>query len=182
MLLIPFSHRVFVTEPVIVTSGIILRCFFIVAYAYFIATTYISQRDITFISLDPTSGICVNVPIAITNTYTMDLHGNWDGSLSYNPTQGMYSVTMNNFLHTNADYQKFMKSSRYAFENQLSFRAPHQELSTNLLEWMTYSYFVDDGTYAHRFRAVGDPKQVFHRQSYIGSIGNSQSDCTLAGD
>ena len=92
----------FCTEPVIVTSGIILRCFFIVAYAYFIATTYISQRDITFISLDPTSGICVSVPIAITNTYTVDVHGNWDGSLSYNPTQGMYSVTMNNFLHNNA--------------------------------------------------------------------------------
>ena len=78
-------------------------------------------------------------------------------------------------------YQNFMKSARYAFQNQLSARAPHQELSTNLLEWMTYSYFIDDDIYAHRFRAVGDPKQVFSRQSYIGSIGNSQSDCTLAG-
>ena len=112
----------------------------------------------------------------------MDLHGNWDGSLSYNPTQGMYSVTMNNFLHTNSEDITFMKSARFAFQTQLSARAPHQELSTNLLDWMSYSYFVDDGSYAHRFRAVGDPKQVYDRQSYIGSLGNGVSDCTLAGN
>lgn len=33
---------------------------------------------------------------------------------------------------------------------------------------MTYSYFVPDGAYSHRWEAVGDAAVVFTRTSYLG--------------
>ena len=157
---------------IVISTGLFLRFASVFVYAWFIAQTYISESNVTFISLDITAGNCVTVPVAITNSYTMDVNGYWNGNLDYNPTLGMYKIDFNNFLHSNEEYTLFMQNAKYNFETYISAKAPSQDLATNLLYWMTYSYFVDDGLYSHRWKTSGDPKVVLDRTSYLGSLGN----------
>ena len=166
-------------EPLIIVSGIFLRCVTLTLYLYFIISTYYSQANVTFISTDPTSGICYRPPVAITNTFTFDVNGNWDVALAFNPTLGMYSVKMNNFLHSQEEYAAFILDAETNFKNALSNKAPGQDLATNLLNWMMYSYFVGDGAYTHRWRTTGDPKVVYDRTSYLGTVASSSKDCRL---
>ena len=56
--------------------GIFLKCVAIVLYGYFIGSTYVSTANTQFISLDPSAGSCTTVPVAITNTFTLDSNGN----------------------------------------------------------------------------------------------------------
>ena len=148
-------------------------------YAWFISTSYVANVGVTFISLDSTAGKCQHVPLAVTNTFEFDINGYWNNDLAYNPSLGLYTLDLTNFQHSTEDYALFMKNARYNFETYISAKAPSQELATNLLYWMTYSYFVDDGLYSHRWRTSGDPTVVFDRLSYLGSVGNKFGDCTL---
>ena len=159
---------------VVISTGLFMRFASVFVYAWFIATTYISESNVTFISLDETAGVCAAVPVAITNTYTMDVNGYWNGNINYNPTLGMYSINFNNFLHSADEYALFMQNAKYNFETYIAAKAPSQDLATNLLYWMTYSYFVDDGLYSHRWKTSGDPKVVLDRTSYLGSLGNQK--------
>ena len=95
-------------------------------YLYFIISTYFSQANVTFISTDPTSGICYRPPVAITNTFTLDEHGNWNVALAFNPTLGMFSVKMNNFEHSEDDYAAFIADAQSTFQTSLSNKAPSQ--------------------------------------------------------
>ena len=55
--------------------GIFLKCVAIVLYGYFIGSTYVTTANTQFISLDPSAGACTTVPVAITNTFTLDSNG-----------------------------------------------------------------------------------------------------------
>ena len=148
-------------------------------YAWFISTSYVANMGTSFISLDSTAGKCQHVPLAVTNTFEFDVNGHWNNDLAYNPSLGLYTVDLNNFLHSTEEYALFMQNAKYNFETYISAKAPSQDLATNLLYWMTYSYFVEDGVYSHRWRTSGDPAVVFDRLSYLGSLGNKFGDCTL---
>jgi hypothetical protein len=49
----------------------------IAAFAGFIALQYVSLESTTFISLDPSAGVCSSVAKSISSTYTMDKNGYW---------------------------------------------------------------------------------------------------------
>ena len=55
--------------------GFFLKCVAIVLYGYFIGSTYVSTANTQFISLDSSAGACTTVPVAITNTFTLDSNG-----------------------------------------------------------------------------------------------------------
>ena len=166
-------------EPVIICSGVFLKVVALFLYAWFISTSYVANIGTSFISLDATAGKCSHVPLAVTNTFEFDINGHWNNDLAYNPSLGLYTLDLTNFQHTSEEYALFMKNARYNFETYISAKAPSQDLATNLLYWMTYSYFVDDGLYSHRWRTSGDPTVVFDRLSMLGSLGNKYGDCTL---
>lgn len=71
--------------------GIFLKCVAIVLYGYFIGSTYVTTANTQFISLDPSAGACTTVPVAITNTFTLDSNGT-SSSHSY-PTPPSLSQT-----------------------------------------------------------------------------------------
>ena len=163
----------------IICSGVFLKVVALFLYAWFISTSYVANMGTSFISLDSTAGKCQHVPLAVTNTFEFDVNGHWNNDLAYNPSLGLYTVDLNNFLHSTEEYALFMQNAKYNFETYISAKAPSQDLATNLLYWMTYSYFVEDGVYSHRWRTSGDPAVVFDRLSYLGSLGNKFGDCTL---
>ena len=57
--------------------GFFLKCVAIVLYGYFIGSTYVSTANTQFISLDSSAGACTTVPVAITNTFTLDSNGTY---------------------------------------------------------------------------------------------------------
>ena len=124
-------------KPIVLTAGIMLQIATLFLYAYFIATTYISNSNVSFISLDSTAGVCVPVPIAVTNSYSFDVNGFWNTESGYNPTLGMYTVHLNNFLHDAAAYKIFMQAARLEFEASLSKKAPSQvRWTSDMPAWM----------------------------------------------
>ena len=92
--------------------------------------------------------------MAVTGKFTFDQNGYWQTDTEYNPTLGMYRVSFETFVHTESEYKTFMENARTSFTRDLSVKAPSQDLATNLLNWMAYSYFVPDSGHLHRWRAL----------------------------
>ena len=84
---------------------------------------------------------------------------------------------MSNFLHSNDEYSNFMASMRQTVSMDLASKSKSQDLSQNLLNWMTWASFVDEGTVTQRWQLTGDPKVANSRDNYIGTISNADNDC-----
>ncbi len=61
-------------------------------FVYFTYASYLGSIQQAFIALDPSSGDCSSVPIAITNTYLADDNGNWVGTPHFTYSLAPYSL------------------------------------------------------------------------------------------
>jgi hypothetical protein len=148
-----------------------------VILGYFIGSQYVTTSNTTFISLEKNAGICVDVPVAVTNIYTLDENGYWSGKSDYNPSTGMYTLIMSSFNHSLSEYNDFMAGMRQTVAYELASKSVKQDLSQNLLDWMAWAKFVDEGTNTQRWQLTGDPKIVNNRNNYVGTLSNDETEC-----
>ncbi len=87
--------------------------------AYFFAMAYIDGRTSSFITLDDTSGVCIDdnrsktcceVPVAITGTFRADSQGLWDTAPDFDYVKNNYAATMVGVTYTNEEWTKIMKN------------------------------------------------------------------------
>jgi hypothetical protein len=149
-----------------------------VILGYFIGSQYVSTAKTTFISLDKSAGNCVDVPTAVTNTYTLDESGYWTGQSAFNPSTGVYSLVMNSFTHSLSEYADFMANMRETV-SELAGNSTSQDIAENLLYWMAWAKFIDEGENTQRWQLSGDPKIVNDRTNYVGTMSNEAQECHL---
>lgn len=147
-----------------------------VLLGYFIASQYITSRETTFISLDRSAGVCEEVPLSVTGTYSVDSNGHWIGNSLYNPSDAYYSFEMSNFIKKVAQYESIISDQKVSFA-ALGAVGKLNDLATNLLYWVGWSQIVNDGNSTQRWQLTGDARVLFDRQNYLGAMGNSMADC-----
>lgn len=116
----------------------------------------------TFISLHKSDGICDEIPVSVTGTYRADDNGNWEGSTEFRAPIAPYYLSLIDFRADTKTYRSLMGD---VYEQLLLMgeAAKKQDLVTNLLYWMMWSYILPYSKSTNYFLMTGDPTQVFNR-------------------
>lgn len=113
-------------------------------------------------SLHESDGVCDEIPVSITGTYRADINGNWEGSNSFSAPLAPYYLNLINFQADTSLYISLLENVRYELEN-LGRLAKTQDLMTNLLYWMMWSYKLPYSGSSNYFVMTGSPNNVFNR-------------------
>jgi hypothetical protein len=128
----------------------------------FLIYGYQQATHVTFISLHPSDGICTEIPLSVTGTYRADVNGHWEGSTDFKAPLAPYYLKLIDFKADTKTYRALMGK----VENELiriGQLAKTQDLVTNLLYWMMWSYRLPYSGSSNYFGMNGDPSHVFDR-------------------
>mgnify|MGYP003386036294 CR=1 FL=1 len=144
---------------------------------------YINDQAGLYISLQYTADSCVEVPIALFGTWTLDRDGNWLGNTLFESTEAFVSISLFDLTLTNAEFSNFM-SVIGAQVLQSSQVATTRDLAGNLAFLMTFQkeiHTIDNlnqsATQTVRFTA--DAAYVFDRFYQVAGLSDVDSDCDL---
>lgn len=95
------------------------QCAFLGLLIYFIYQQYHQGRTSSFITLDNTSGVCVDdaksttcceVPQSISGTFLADTSGKWNTEPGFSYIQNNYAITVGGLEYTNAQWEHVIKN------------------------------------------------------------------------
>lgn len=171
--------------------GFVAHILAISMFIYFTWENYESQVTQPFIVLSESDGSrCETVPIAITDTYLADSGGNWVGFPDFVYSQSLYSLALSNFeINHKSQYIEMMNTFKTALD-EIGRVSMHQDLSENLLFWMSYIQYYDvenpsanfnDVGYGQlqSFQMTGNPQNVFQLDYIKGSVVGASGSCPL---
>ena len=153
-------------------------------FCYFLWSVYEQGVQQYFISITPSSGQCSEIPKAVSGSYTADENGNWAGSPNFDPSKGIYEITLTDAQFTFSDYADAMDLAEKQI-NLLSAASVHQNLATNLLVYMSWQFncIVTDSTpycssfTGQSFTFTADAAFMFSVSYLDVTLSNQKADC-----
>lgn len=142
----------------------------------FIILQYYTTKATTYISLDQASGNCNLLSLPANGVFNLDSNGYWSSNPLYNPSAGMYSLTVKNLQESNISYGLILEKQKAIFKD-ISVKMMKQDMADNLLYWLTWFQIDRDGDSSRRWQLTGDAKKVFERKYYIGTVSNRFAHC-----
>jgi len=161
--------------------GVAKRAFYLALLAYFFQDGYIGARSVPFIALDLTSGECTTIAAGSTGNYYADYYGNWQSSALFRPNLSTYVFTIFDFFEDEAGYLKWIKNVEFQIQ-LMGKRAMTQDLSINLLYWVSWTYDLPTigsaGTLSDQYiTLIGNPKSIMDKGSVVGTFSSYSFDC-----
>ncbi len=151
--------------------------------AYFFAMAYHDGRTSSFITLDNTSGVCIDdsksstcceVPVTITGTFRADSTGLWDTMPGFNYVKNNYAATMVGVHYTNEQWTKIMKVIVGQMQ-AIGLKGATRDFSWNLVAWASYSA-VDTQSGHFEFYSTGDAGTMFNKDFVAFGFASEVSD------
>lgn len=115
-----------------------------VTFCYFAYTVYQSGITSRFLSLDPTSGNCIDVKKPITANFIADKNGVWLGDDGFDYSRAWYKFNMVNSFLTYADYA-FIMDLKFRQLDAFGQAGFNNSLSLNLMVLVSWSLYCQDG-------------------------------------
>jgi hypothetical protein len=142
--------------------GSIAHFFSITILFGFLIWGYQQATNRTFISLHESDGICDEIPLSVTGTYRADVNGYWEGATEFRAPVAPYYLSLIDFRADTKTYRSLMQKVHSQL-SELGDAAKKQDLMTNLLYWMMWSYVLPYSKSTNYFLMTGHPNQVFDR-------------------
>lgn len=165
----------------------------IATFIYFTYQSYLSSVQQAFIALDPSSGDCSSVPIAISNTYLADNRGNWIGTPQFTYSLASYSLTLNNFQVDSFDEYEMMMDTFYSSLDHIGEVSRNHSLAYNLVLWSSWiryystadpltSNFTSQGLGQLQYmQMTGQPAVIFNANRHQAIISSQHGLCGVMG-
>ena len=132
-------------------------------FFFFVVRTYDSGVHDSYISLDPDSGDCKEVPRVFTGSYLGDTAGHWDTDDRFDVDQSLYKADFLGYQRTTSEFQADMATIS-ADILQLGERGKYRDLAFNLLAQSTYEHTIRvGGTGQFTFSLRGDLTRALRR-------------------
>jgi hypothetical protein len=141
----------------------------------FLIYGYQQSTHRSFMSLHKSDGICNEIPLSVTGTYRADSNGYWEGNSEFKAPVAPYYLNLIDFKADPKTYRALMGKVEAELA-RIGKLAKTQDLVTNLLYWMMWSYRLPYAGSANFFLMTGDPSQVFDRLATL-PINFSHSLC-----
>jgi hypothetical protein len=109
-------------------------------FLYFIVVQYISGLESSFISLDPSSGDCTEVPFSLDGTYLADSSGHWDSQKKYNDATAIYSVDVLGYASTKSQYEALIGTTVGDALKEVGETGARRDLAYNMIAWTAWNY------------------------------------------
>lgn len=145
---------------------------------------YNDARTSTFITLDPTSGVCKDikdstqcceVPQSVTGNFLLDSRSRWNTQSGFNFNRAMYGVTMTGVTYTNEEWAVLMKTIKEQMYKIGVVRGRFRDFSWNLIAWSSFTAVTSASGYI-QFYAVGDVGMVYNRPIVTAGYASNVSD------
>jgi hypothetical protein len=156
--------------------GSIAYVFSITILFGFLIWGYLQATNRTFMSLHSSDGICNEIPISITGDYRADQNGNWEGATEFREPVAPYYLSLIDFRADTKTYRSLMQQVHSEL-GRIGEAAKQQDLMTNLLYWMMWSYALPYSKSSNFFLMTGHPIHVFDRSGYLPLLSHLCSDC-----
>jgi hypothetical protein len=138
-------------------------------FLYFIVVQYISGLESSFISLDPSSGDCTEVPFSLDGTYLADSSGHWDSQKKYNDATAIYSVDVLGYASTKTQYEALIGTTVGEALKEVGETGARRDLAYNMIAWTAWSYPNRDyGKFT--FAMSGEISTMLNRQYFLGGM------------
>eukprot|EP01033_Poteriospumella_lacustris_P007220 gene7220-5196_t len=141
-------------------AGTVAYMVMIATFVYFTFQSYLSSVQQAFIALDPSSGDCTSVSIAISNTYLADTRGNWVGTPHFTYSLASYSLTLNNFQADSFDDYETMMNTFHTSLDHIGEVSVNHSLAYNLVLWTSWI----------RYYSTADPSMVNFTSQGLGQL------------
>lgn len=165
------------------TTFILYWIAFLALAAYLFAQSYITGRTSSFITLDETSGVCIDDPASttccevastITGTFLADSTGKWNTFDGFNFVKNNYAVTMTGVRYTNSQWTSLMKTI-VAQIKDIGTRGASRDFAWNMVAWTSYSA-VNMESGRLQFYGTGDPGIMFGKKITAVGFASNASD------
>jgi hypothetical protein len=137
-------------------------------FLYFIVTQYKSGVSDTFISLDPKSGDCHEVPFVLDGSYLADSSGHWDSNKKFDDATAIYDAHFEGYSSTTSQYVQVIDTLAADFE-ALGEMGAKRDLAYNLVSWTAFSVLNKDNGRV-TFSPVGEISTMLNRQYFLGGM------------
>lgn len=119
---------------------------------------------------------CDVVPVSHTGTFYATHGGYWAGADKYCYSNTTYSLSLSNRLYSTASYEQDM-AVIYGYLQQYGNLSANYGLGVALTFWMSFVILPDAKNAAQRFTLFADPRNVFNREKFLGSVGSNRGHC-----
>lgn len=146
-------------------------------FLIFLINGYLTAQNVKFISLDPDSGTCDEVPVTTTESSIFgDYDGLWNGANDFQAQHAMYQLEVTNFQRSTDGYRAFMSE----IAEELAVRSSIATVSgpaENLVVWMSWHRREID----YVFSMTGSPRVIFNRQHQSAGLSSRAGLCPVEG-
>jgi hypothetical protein len=131
----------------------------LVLFIYFVLQGYEQGVTTKYISLDPTSGVCVDVVKSVSGAYMVDTNGTWEGHPNFDYSRAMYEMDWTDSTMTSAQYTEIMNMAKSQL-TELGTASGGMDLATTLLmytAWQVsdcFSTSIIPRTYAYLYYSI----------------------------
>jgi hypothetical protein len=159
-------------------GGMLAYCFFLTCFVYFTYTGFHQARITKIISLDNSAenGECDVVFRQVTGTWLASSDGLYSGDIKFEFPRAKYSLELQNFQGNLDKYQEVMS----VYEAELKTLAElsiTQDLSDNILTWITWQILEREDGEVRRFQMIADATSVFNNEYVFGQISTVKHEC-----
>ena len=146
-------------------------------FLVFLINGYLTAQNVKFISLDPDSGSCDEVPVSTTESGIFgDYDGLWNGANDFQAQHALYQLEVTNFQRSTEGFRDFMGE----IAEELAVRSAIAVVSgpaDNLVVWMSWHRREID----YVFSMTGSPRVVFNRQHQSAGLSSRLGRCSQDG-
>jgi len=135
-----------------------------VLFIYFVLQGYEQGVTTKFISLDPTSGACVDVVKSVSGAYMVDTSGIWVGNSGFDYSRAIYEMDWTDSAMTSDEYTIIMTMAKQQLMD-LGTASSTMDLSTTLLMYTAWQLICDP--------AQNEVCSVFSGQSFVFTADSS---------
>ena len=140
-------------------------------FAYFIYSSYETYSTSSYVSLDNISGVCTEVPIAITGEYKLDNYGTWETQHSFKPQYASMIARTSAFDSDSQTYSKLINKFGERYYN-ISKKSMYRDLAYNL-NVLASAYTIDTSSGILELQPTGEISYMLNKQySLISAVVN----------
>ena len=152
-------------------------------FIYFVQDGYFTGLKSKYISLDPSSGNCVEVVKSVSGVYSADENGTWVGHPGYSYSRSLYALNLVDASVLQSDYENIMLLAKQEVTN-LGNASQDFDLSLNLIIYMSWMLICDPTLYdfcdsfdGQTFSFTSDAQYMLALSHIDSTISNEMGDC-----
>jgi hypothetical protein len=156
-------------------------CFFVTFFYYVIINiqTNVNARFLSPFGQQENTGDCIVVPLQITETFTADSFGNWNGEKDFVHGESFYRLQMSNSQYESGalTYKSYLNLFSDNLKNQ-SIESQTGDYAWNLAFAGSYSDVKFDDYHGRTdFFIDADSRIMYDQAVYVGGYGNADGAC-----